>query len=122
MDFYNAADDPEYKAKAGEVGRDIEQIRKELKKNRPGILEKYDLEQVMLKEQQDIVVCELYDIYSGYIEKCREKAFTLECSTTGDSSASVCSYSADNKDGYHLSIDYYPDKERISVMLNKPAT
>ena len=67
MDFFNPADDPEYKAKAGEVEKDIEQIRKELKNNKPEILEKYDLEQVMLKEQQDIIVRELYD--HGFSDK-----------------------------------------------------
>lgn len=41
--------------------------------------------------------------FNTYVDSCKEKGFTSDYSSSDDS------YSADNTDGYHLSLDYYED-------------
>lgn len=41
--------------------------------------------------------------FNTYVDSCKEKGFTSDYSSSDDS------YSADNPDGYHLSLDYYED-------------
>lgn len=41
--------------------------------------------------------------FNAYVDSCKEKGFTYDYSSSDDS------YSADNTEGYHLSLDYYED-------------
>lgn len=47
--------------------------------------------------------------YQAYVEKCKEKGFTVDASVSTDS------YEAADKDGYVLSLDYYDDSMSINL-------
>lgn len=52
--------------------------------------------------------------YSSYLAQCKEKGFTIDPTTIGDS------YTAYNGDGYKLKIDYNEYDEYISINLDAP--
>ena len=52
--------------------------------------------------------------YSGYVDACKEKGFTVEGGLNGST------YKAFNEEGYQLSLYYYESKEELSVSLDAP--
>ena len=52
--------------------------------------------------------------YQEYLDKCRDKGFTVESESIGSS------YSAYNEDGYKLSLWYAESSKEISIDLNAP--
>lgn len=56
--------------------------------------------------------------FNTYVDSCKEKGFTSDYSSSDDS------YSADNTDGYHISLDYYEDsweykEPHMSISIRK---
>lgn len=58
------------------------------------------------------------DEYKDYCEQCKNSGFTENASTTDNETYSH--YSADNTDGYALSLSWYSDDNKCQLMLSAP--
>ncbi len=57
--------------------------------------------------------------YKDYLEKCKEKGFTENVSSTDNET--YRNYTADNKNGYSLSLSWYSGDNRCQLLLSAPA-